>query len=267
MWWSTLAGKLERATALDPVVDAVGGVAGALLPRGPLKDALHGRWLGHPLHPMLVALPLGLWTATNLLDLTAGERGRPAARRLVGVGVVTVVPTAAAGLADWSALGSFDRPKRVGVVHAAANAMTTAVFAASWLARHKGNHRRGRHLALMGSAGLALGGYLGGHLAYSNGVGMNRNADLPKEPIDWTAVDEEQVVLSDDGSSAISARCSHFGGPLREGERRGGCVVCPWHQSEFRLGDGSVARGPATAPQLSYEARRAGGRLEVRPRR
>jgi nitrite reductase/ring-hydroxylating ferredoxin subunit len=43
--------------------------------------------------------------------------------------------------------------------------------------------------------------------------------------------------------------------------------VCPWHQSRFRLHDGSVARGPATSPQLSYEVRVGGGRLEVRARR
>jgi hypothetical protein len=57
MWWSTLAGKLERAQVLDPVADGVERVVHAALPRGPVKDALHGRWLGHAVHPLLVTLP------------------------------------------------------------------------------------------------------------------------------------------------------------------------------------------------------------------
>ena len=60
------------------------------------------------------------------------------------------------------------------------------------------------------------------------------------------------------------AVCSHYGGPLDEGELAGSCVVCPWHGSRFRLSDGSVAAGPATVPQLSYDVRTVDDRLQVR---
>jgi nitrite reductase/ring-hydroxylating ferredoxin subunit len=43
----------------------------------------------------------------------------------------------------------------------------------------------------------------------------------------------------------------------------GGCLTCPWHGSTFRLADGSVARGPATAPQPAFEVREAGGAIQV----
>ena len=283
MWWSTVTGKLEQARALDPVVERVASAVNTLLPGGPVKDALHGRWLGHPLHPLLVAFPIGLWSGSALLDMAPGGEGtRRAAQRLVGAGLLAVVPTVAAGLADWSALGAFHRPKRVGLVHALANTATTTLYGASWLARRRGHHGRGRLLGLAGAAGLAAGGYLGGHLAFSQGVGVNRNADQQKEPRDWTdaaAVVEVvegrlhrvevagiPVVLTRHGGELLgmAATCSHYGGPLDDGQIVGDCLVCPWHGSRFRLADGTVARGPATAPQVAYELRTSGDRIELR---
>jgi len=284
MWLSTLTGRIEQAEALDPAVDTATRAVTAVLPRGPVKDLLHGTWLGHQLHPMLIAGPIGLWSSALLLDLTAGPQGRDAARRLVGAGVLAVLPTAASGAADWSELGLAKRPKRVGLVHAAANNVTALLFAASWLARRRGDHARGRVLALVGSGGLALGGYLGGHLSYAEGVGVNRNADEPKEPRGWTDaaagadvvegrpyaadVQGQSVVLVRHGGTltAIGGTCGHWGAPLGEGSLVDGCLECPWHGSRFRLADGSVARGPATTPQLAYDVREVGDRLQVRVR-
>jgi len=288
VFWLTLTRKLEQARALDPVVNGVGKVVGTVLPRGPVKDVLHGTWLGHQLHPMLIAAPIGMWSSALLLDLTAGEGGRRAARRLVGAGVLAVVPTAASGLADWSELGSAKRPKRVGLVHAAANSATTAVYAASWLARRRGDHARGRTLAAVGAVGLGLGGYLGGHLSYAQGVGVNRNADEAPKPREWTDayasadleegrpqrvdVDGQAVLLVrlPHRVHGIGATCGHWGAPLEEGELledgADACVECPWHGSRFRLVDGAVARGPATSPQLAYDVRTVGDRLQVRIR-
>lgn len=284
MWWTAAAGRLEQAAVLDPATRALTAAVDAVVSPGPVKDVLHGRWLGHPVHPLLVAVPIGLWTGASLLDGTPGDT-RLAARRLVGAGILSVLPTAATGLADWSELGLFQRPKRVGLVHSAANSVTTAVYAASWLARRRGDERRGRGLALLGLATLMVGGYLGGHLSYAQGVGVDRNADEPPEPADWTDaaaaadvadgalvrvdVDGQQVLLArrDGRVLAIGAVCSHYGGPLEDGEVDGeGCVVCPWHGSRFRLVDGSAARGPAVSPQQAYDVREAGGRLQVRVR-
>lgn len=287
MLWSALTGKLEQAKALDPAVEAVTGVVDKVLPRGPVKDALHGRWLGHQLHPLLVAVPIGMFSSASLLDLTGGEEGRDAARRLVGAGVLVVAPTALSGWADWSELGAFHRPRRVGLVHAAGNVATALLYGASWVARVRGNDRAGRNLALAGMLGLSVGGYLGGHLAYSEGVGVNRNADVQKQPEDWAdaaavsdvgegsllrvEVEGQPVLLARRNGDvyAIGATCSHYGGPLEEGKLEGTadpCVVCPWHGSEFRLDDGSVAGGPATIPQPAYDIRTVGDRIQVRAR-
>ena len=288
MWWSTLTGKLEQAKVLDPVAGGVNAVVHKVLPRGPVKDALHGTWLGHSVHPLLVAVPIGMWSGALLLDLTAGKAGHDAARRLVGAGVLAVLPTAATGLADWSELGVAKKPKRVGLVHATANVATTVVYGLSWLARRQGDHARGRRLALLGAGGLAVGGYLGGHLSYSQAVGVNRNAGEATKPRTWTDagaaadlperqpkrvdVDGQQIVLvrQDGQLHAMSATCSHWSGPMEEGELVTSgddkCLECPWHGSRFRLVDGSVARGPATTSQLSYDVRATGDRLQVRVR-
>jgi nitrite reductase/ring-hydroxylating ferredoxin subunit len=65
-------------------------------------------------------------------------------------------------------------------------------------------------------------------------------------------------------SDALADRCTHGGAPLEEGVVRGDCIESPWHASQFYLRDGSVRRGSATRPQLVFEVREAGVRIEVR---
>jgi nitrite reductase/ring-hydroxylating ferredoxin subunit len=61
----------------------------------------------------------------------------------------------------------------------------------------------------------------------------------------------------------LADRCSHLSGPLSDGEIEDGCVTCPWHGSVFRLRDGEVARGPATAPQPVFETEVRNGILRI----
>ena len=61
----------------------------------------------------------------------------------------------------------------------------------------------------------------------------------------------------------LADRCSHMSGSLSDGDLDGGCLTCPWHGSMFRIEDGSVARGPATAPQPAFQVREVGGALQI----
>lgn len=279
-----LVRKLEEFTALDGAVDTVSDLANSALPPGEVKDALHGKQLGHAAHPMLVVLPLGLNVGATLLDFFGDEHDRPAARRLVGAALLLTPPTAATGMADFADLGQSRRPKRVGLVHAGANTAASVCFTASWLLRRTGRHRAGQAFSLLGLTGLGVGGYLGGHLAYSQAVGVNRNADHRREPSSWTdvaALDDlvdgpvrievsgQHVMLAktDDGQiHAVGAVCSHLAGDLSEGEVSGDCVVCPLHGSTFRLQDGGVVTGPATAAIPSYDVQTLGDRVTIRAR-
>lgn len=276
--------QIQDAESLDGVVEKIVGLVNKVLPSGPVKDVLHGKQLGHALHPMLVALPIGMNIGASLLDVAGnGAAGRASARRLTGGALLVTLPTALAGLADWSSLGARKGEKRVGLVHAGANVAATLMYFASWRARHRGAHRLGAALSAAGGGGLVIGGYLGGHLAYVDGVGVNRNADAQPQPAQWTdaapatdldegpirvEIDGQPIVIVRDvyGVHALGAVCSHLGGPLDEGDLKDGCLVCPWHGSQFDVTDGSVARGPATVPQPVYDARIENGQIQVRAR-
>ena len=159
-----LARRLEDSTALDDLSSAVRGVALALVPsHGRLREELHGRSLGHALHATLTDVPVGLWTSAAVLDLVGGERSAPAAQRLVGLGLLSVAPTALTGLADY--LDVDRRARRVGAVHAALNSGVSVLYGASWLLRRGGRRRSGIAVSLAAYGLAGASAFLGGHLA------------------------------------------------------------------------------------------------------
>jgi nitrite reductase/ring-hydroxylating ferredoxin subunit/uncharacterized membrane protein len=275
--------RIESIEALDAVSEPLQAVTHAAAPNGSaIKDLLSGTWLGHPLHPALTDVVVGAWSSALLLDVAGGKTGRRAADRLVGAGVLAAVPTAAAGLSDWSDLQGESR--RIGAVHALGNTTALALYAGSWLARKRGRRGRGIALSTMGYGIASLSAWLGGHLSFVRGVGVNQTA-FESGPDRWTSVPEPRdlhvrgratvrvedvdVLLVRDEKTvfALSDRCSHRGCSLAEGDVRDGAVTCPCHGSTFRLADGAVVRGPATAPQPSYEVRTHDGELQLQRRR
>jgi len=278
-----LVRRIGAMETLDQVTGPMVRTAKKLIPAGPVKDLLSGSGMGHPLHPALTDVPIGSFTAATVLDLVGGERFEEAVEKLLALGIVTTVPTASAGMADWS--DTYGSEQRIGLVHAVANVASLCLFAGSLTARRQGHRVLGRTLSLAGMTTLLTGGYLGGHLTFAEGVGVN-NAFYQHTPDDWTAVMDDSnlpegslakvevgdatVLLYRSGARvyAIGSRCSHAGGPLEEGkvDDDARCVQCPWHGSVFRLEDGSVVHGPASVPQAAYDVRITGGRIEVRAR-
>lgn len=275
-----LAAATGQIEGLDAPARQMAKLVRAVLPGGPVKDALSGTFLGHPAHPLLTDLPIGSWTSAVLLDWIGGRDSRTAARRLLAAGILAALPTAAAGYSDWADTEmSSDTVRRTGLVHAAANVTALGMFTASYLARRRG--RDGRLLALSGAGAMAVGGHLGGHLSFAEGVGVDQTV-FERHPEDWVPTVREDelvegravcaragdidvlIVRDPEGLHALDNRCTHRGGPLHEGELSDGCVTCPWHGSRFRLADGSIERGPATSPQPLYETRVVDGRVEVR---
>jgi nitrite reductase/ring-hydroxylating ferredoxin subunit/uncharacterized membrane protein len=279
-----LAQQLERLEQLDAVAKPLGRAVRGLTRPGPARDALSGRAIGHALHPLMTDVPIGTWTSATLLDLIGGRDAPRASERLIAVGIAASLPTAATGLLDWSDTEpADDEVRRVGVVHAVANAAALSLYSASLLARRRGRRGRGRAFALAGAGALTVGGHLGGHLSYAKGVGVDATA-LGGHAIDaWTdagvpaaALREDMPMRGEAGGQhlllvrhegrvlALGDRCSHRGGPLHAGEISDGCVTCPVHGSRFRLEDGSVERGPSPYPQPTYDVREREGRIEVR---
>ncbi|HEX3705104.1 MAG TPA: Rieske (2Fe-2S) protein [Mycobacteriales bacterium] len=268
--------RVEHAHQLDGAVGLVRSAWSTVLKAPKVRDLLSGRSIGHPLHPIAVQVAAGLLASSTVLDLVGDQDGE-AAGTLLTLGLVAAVPTAAAGWADW--IDTEDAESRVGLVHASANALAIAAYLLSWRQRRRG--RSGRAAGLTGAATMAVGGYLGGHLAFAQGVGVDTTA-FQAVPTDWTVVGPAADVTAalhqvrvnglpvlltrvDGQIVALADRCTHRGAPLSDGTRdETGCVVCPWHNSRFDLRTGQVERGPATRPQPAFEVRERDGNVEIR---
>jgi nitrite reductase/ring-hydroxylating ferredoxin subunit/uncharacterized membrane protein len=275
-----VTGAIEHASFLDVVADKIAAAVPERARSGTGRDLASGTPVGHPVHPAIVAVPMGAWVSAGALDVIGGRGARRSARRLIGLGVLTATPAALTGWSDW--LDTEGAERRVGLVHAAANATAISLYAGSWLARGRGRHGRGVGLALLGSGALSAGGWLGGHLAFALGVGVDTTAFQHMDSA-WADVGAAEevgavgtrlngvaqgtpvlVIRTSGGLIAMADRCTHRGAPLHEGEIRDGCVVCPWHDSAFDLVTGAVVRGPATRPQPTFDVQIVGDRLQVR---
>ncbi|MFJ3174258.1 DUF2231 domain-containing protein [Streptomyces roseus] len=166
--WLKSLDRLERTTVADP---AIGALQRAIrsLPLGTVRDLLRGRPLGHPVHPVLVQVPIGCWLSASVLDVVPGTHH--ATTTLTAVGLAGVGPAAVAGWVDWADLPP--EQARVGLVHAASNFAAVGCYAASLVARLRGRPAKGRLWALGGMAAVAVSGALGGHVAYRQSVGAH----------------------------------------------------------------------------------------------
>lgn len=282
---------IDRQDWLDPVGEqlkksvsdafAAGGEAGQKM-----KNALHGTWLGHPLHPVLTDVPLGAWTAALALDVMEAATGRrkyaPGADAAVAVGLAGALGAAVTGLTDWNDIDG--KPRRHGLVHGLLNITGTLLYTTSLLLRRRKSRPAGRCFAFAGFAVAMAAAYLGGNLVYGERIGVDHSAGA-EPPQDFVPVlaDAELrenelrrveangmrvlLVRQSGDISALAETCSHLGGPLAEGQLEGSSVRCPWHGSRFALKDGSVLDGPATHPQPCFETRVRNGQIEIRASR
>ncbi|HEY7918756.1 MAG TPA: Rieske 2Fe-2S domain-containing protein, partial [Streptosporangiaceae bacterium] len=232
-------------------------------------ELMHGgRWAGHPLHPALSDLPVGLWTGATLLDMTdrgpAPRSGLDAAGMLSAAGIVASCATALTGLTDWTVSNEQDR--RIGLFHGLLNTAALGLQCASLGTRMTGHRGTARALGAASLTVTAAAAYLGGHLVFTKGVMVNRvgwatgprrwaralpEADLPDDSPVAVEAEGRQILLYRHRGIlyAIDNICSHAGGLLSRGTVADLTVTCPLHGSRFALTDGSVSRGPAHQPQ------------------
>jgi nitrite reductase/ring-hydroxylating ferredoxin subunit/uncharacterized membrane protein len=253
-------------------------------PLGPVKDLLNGRWLGHPLHGAATDLPIGLLTATVILDLVDQ---RAAADIALVATIVTILLAALTGLADYTTTDGTARTRAT--THATVMTIGLVVLLVSLATRAGDPAVRTIPvvLSIVGFLVITTGAFIGGDVVYVLGNMVNRHAfrgagtkwikldtgdiaDLAAlseaTPTKMKAgINDLAVVRIGDTIHVMHAVCAHAGGPLDKGSVVDGCLECPWHASRFRLHDGHVVRGPSVYDQPSYELRVAeGGGYEVR---
>jgi nitrite reductase/ring-hydroxylating ferredoxin subunit/uncharacterized membrane protein len=252
-----------------------------------LRNLLHGTtFLGHPLHPAITDLPIGAWTAGVVLDyLAIFGHFVPAAAGDIAllVGVIAGLLAVATGYTDF--YDTFGHERRVALTHGLTMTTVAVVEIVSVVFRWVGG--AGLHPAAVGlaSAGLVLallGGYLGGHVVFSIGTAVNRNAfyegsedyvdvgtseSFPENELRRVMVADLPALLVRQRGTlcAIGAVCSHAGGPLDEGTLENGRITCPWHGSIFDVCTGAAKGGPATFSQPTFDVREDGGRVSVKP--
>jgi nitrite reductase/ring-hydroxylating ferredoxin subunit/uncharacterized membrane protein len=247
---------------------------------------LHGRWLGHPLHPALVNVPLGAWTIAAVLDTIEEVSGNRAlgsgADAAIGLGLMGALGAAITGIADWR--HTEGPARRVGLAHGLLNTSAMALYTTSLILRRFKARRVGRGVAALGYIVANASAYLGGHLVFNEQIGVDHTADqqppqafvpvmsaadLPENTLRRVTAEGMPVLLLRRGERiyAIAETCSHLGGPLAEGTRENLSVICPWHGSRFALESGAVLNGPSTYPQPCFETRVQQGQIEVRAAR
>ena len=281
--------RLTDQPVLDPIAEPLSrAIRGAYELAGPvgqqIKDAVHGVWLRHPLHPVFTDLPIGAWTTGLVLDAIAARTNdqamEQAADVAIGVGLAGATAAAVTGLTDWSETSG--QARRTGLVHGLLNIAATSLYATAFVLRRRGARSTGQSCALIGYT-VALGAaWLGGDLVFGQRIGVTHA--VVDEPESFTAVanssdvpdgsmrrvqhgDLDLLIVRQHGAlCALAHSCAHLGGPLSEGTLKDGAVVCPWHGSEFALEDGRVIKGPATQNQPCLDVRERGGRIEVKAR-
>ncbi len=253
---------------------------------------------GHPIHPMLVVFPIGLFVASWAFDLI----GRASGNQLLWAGAFYMAIGGIFGGALAAIAGSIDyfgvvpprsSAKKRGLLHGGLNAIVLIAFIVITAHRKDPSTQPDAFelwLSTLAVIGLGVSGWLGGTLSYRNQMGVDhRFANAGKfrertlEHWDRPACNEseiadgqmmlvrvggERVVLGhcSRGIVAFSDHCTHKGGPLSDGALVGCTVQCPWHGSQFDVLTGRVVAGPAGSQIDVYRTEIRAGEVYVRPK-
>jgi nitrite reductase/ring-hydroxylating ferredoxin subunit/uncharacterized membrane protein len=286
-----IADMVDRQTWLDRAADPLKKGIKAVFRAGggpgrAVKDFLHGTWLGHPLHPVLVSIPIGAWTVALVFDVIDAVRGTSvfstASDGAIVVGICGAVAAAITGLTDFQHTGR--SAMRVAFAHGMINLGATGLYVVALVLRLEEMRGPGRALSWIGYGLIALAGFLGGHLSYAMRIGVNQAMEAleeqPKrgdyEPVlsdsqlsvghpKRVDVKNIPVLLVRQGGRihALADTCSHLGCSLAAGKLGPDRIVCGCHGSEFALADGRVLSGPAVYPQPLFDVRVRDGMIEV----
>lgn len=181
--------RQQRARAPRSAIAVAGDV-----PRGRPRPTFLGevkimdskaKLLGHPVHPILVAFPVGLFVTSLVFDLIRMAGGSDgfsvAAFYMIGAGIVGALAAAIFGLVDYLAIPSRTRAKRIGLMHGGINFFMLALFIISWSGRYADPaafHRAPIAISAIAVVLALVSGWLGGELVNRLGVGVDDGAHL-----------------------------------------------------------------------------------------
>jgi len=140
----------------------------------------------HPLHPILVAIPIGLWTFAFVCDLIHAFGGTAlwgtVALYCVAGGVVGAVVAVVPGLIDYFFIDEADM-KRIATMHLLVNLGAVVIFAVNLWARFRVSSESDIPLILsaIGMGAVGFGGWLGEEMVYVKGMAVEAVEKLTKK--------------------------------------------------------------------------------------
>lgn len=151
----------------------------------PVKEFLQGKWLGHPLHPAIVHVPVGAWIATAVIDILErnADSAKPAlyvALYCVVAGLVGALLAVPTGVADWSSIKHEKPAWKLGLYHMALNLLAAIVWAANLGLRAKALHTDQPVTpailisSVAGAMLVIISGYLGSRMVFDDGISVAR---------------------------------------------------------------------------------------------
>src|SRR5919201_2494098 len=256
----------------------------------------HASISSHPIHPMLVAFPIGLFVTSFVFDLISRASGNPALAAAAWycaiAGIITGLAAAVPGLIDLlGVVPPRSSGKKRGFLHGGLNVIVVVGFIA--LAVHRGSSAAAPDgwsllLSACGVVLLGISGWLGATLVYRNQIGVDHRyaaagklkertleswdrpvcnqSELAHGQMMLAHIAGERVVIGKcaEGITAFSDHCTHKGGSLADGVLAGCTVQCPWHGSQFDIHSGRVVSGPAEYKIDLYETEVRAGEVYVK---
>jgi uncharacterized membrane protein/nitrite reductase/ring-hydroxylating ferredoxin subunit len=250
----------------------------------------------HPIHPMLVAFPIGLWIMAFIFDLIGVARDSAglwaAGFYCVIAGCVTAFLAAIPGAWDWLTIVPPRSTAKVrGLLHGSLNVLALVLYI--WTAARLGDaaaepDKITLSIMSVGVVILGISGWLGGTLVYRNQIGVDhryagagrfkmRSFDSWTRPVCnqseladgqmlLALIGNERIVIGrcSEGLFAFSDHCTHRGGPLSDGALVDCTVQCPWHGSQFDIRTGRVVSGPAEEKLKLYQIEIRAGEVYVK---
>lgn len=248
----------------------------------------------HPLHPILVSLPIAFFIGTLLFDVLGfiynEDHFNITALYLEIAGIGFALLAAVPGIIDYIFIvPPKSSAKKRAAKHGLTNTLVVIIFSAALVLRH---YREISFyvilgMELIGIILLSIAGWLGGTLVFRNQIGVDiryAHAGKWKEEyinevngqITVAAIDElkinqmklihikdKRIVVckTENGYAAFDDRCTHRGGSLAGGSMICGTVQCPWHGSQFDVHTGIIKAGPAKEKIDTYSVREEGGKV------
>ena len=150
-----------------------------------LLNFLKGTWLGHPLHPILVHVPMAMWPGALIFDLLSqwGIGGNAVVRLsfyAIVFGLIASLLAVPTGVVDWSGVKKEKPAWKIGLYHMILNLLVAVIFAIN-LGLRAQTYREATQVAgkplllsIVGTALLICSAYLGGRMVYEYGINVAR---------------------------------------------------------------------------------------------